>query len=353
MQRELALDLGGEGDQARVVRTRADFAEPDVVALHEQLDAEQAAAAQRGGDLAGDVLGPGQGGGAHRLRLPALDIVSLHLPVADRGAEVGLDLARRADGADGQQGDLEVEVDAALDDDQRRLHATSGEGVIPGRADVGRRLDIGLALSRRAHHRLDEAGVADRRRAGLQRLAAARERIGAGRQAEVLGGQPADALAVHGQLGGAGGRDADGVAGRFHLGQHLGGDGLDLRHDQVRALQRDDGLQRRRVGHGHDVAAVRHLHGRGVGVAVDADHLDPQPLQRDGHFLAELAAAQQHHAGGVGGERGAEFHRFIRARWGDRLRCPLGHLNLSPMLPQPSFAFAASTTASAVMPNSL
>ena len=42
MQREFALRLGDQGDEAGVVRARADLGEPDLVAFDEQLDAENA-----------------------------------------------------------------------------------------------------------------------------------------------------------------------------------------------------------------------------------------------------------------------------------------------------------------------
>jgi len=48
-----------------------------------------------------------------------------------------------------------------------------------------------------------------------------------------------------------------------------------------------------------------------VGVAVDRDHLDAEPLQRDDHFLAELAGAQQHHAQRARRQGGAQFHVFL------------------------------------------
>ena len=73
----------------------------------------------------------------------------------------------------------------------------------------------------------------------------------------------------------------------------------------------------RRVGHRDDVRAVRDLMAGRVRVAVDGDGLDAESLQRDDHFLAELAAAEQHHAGGGRGERGAEGNH--RAAAGGRL----------------------------------
>ena len=95
------------------------------------------------------------------------------------------------------------------------------------------------------------------------------------------------------------GRDA----GVGDLDQHVGGDGLDFRHDDVGPLLLDQPLQRGGIGHRDHVRAMRDLVARRVGVAVDGDRFHAQALQRDDDFLAEFAAAQQHDAGG-GGESG-------------------------------------------------
>jgi len=63
--------------------------------------------------------------------------------------------------------------------------------------------------------------------------------IGRGRQAQFLGGKHTNALAVHGQARGAGGGDDLAQAGLLDLHQHIGGDGLDLGHDNPRALRID------------------------------------------------------------------------------------------------------------------
>jgi hypothetical protein len=95
----------------------------------------------------------------------------------------------------------------------------------------------------------------------------------------------------------------------LHLDQRGGGDGLDLGYHQVRLLLFDQRAQGGAVGHGHDVAAVRHLHARRIGIAIDADHFATQALQCDNHFLAQFAAAQQHHARGGRRKRSADtFH---------------------------------------------
>jgi len=65
-------------------------------------------------------------------------------------------------------------------------------------------------------------------------------------------------------------------------------------------------MERRGVGHGDHMGAMGDLLGGSVGVAVDGDHLDPQPLQLDRHFLAQFAGAQQHDLDGGGREGRAD-----------------------------------------------
>src|SRR5690606_21155845 len=119
------------GDQAGVVRPRRHFREPHLVALHEQLHAEHAPATEVVGDRARDLPRTLQRARRHRLRLPALAVVAITLQVADRLAEVGA-----AGMAHGQQGDLVVEVDEALDDAAAGTGAAAGLRVFPGRLDL-------------------------------------------------------------------------------------------------------------------------------------------------------------------------------------------------------------------------
>ena len=86
------------------------------------------------------------------------------------------------------------------------------------------------------------------------------------------------------------------------------------------------------VEHVDHVAAMRDLHRRRIRVAIGGDHLHAEALQFDRHFLAQLAGAQQQHAGGVRSERGAKRrHRaghpersriLTAARRGRRVRLP-------------------------------
>ena len=81
----------------------------------------------------------GQRGRAHRLRLPALDIVALDLAVADRLAEAGDDLAVAPGCATVSRVISKSKSIAALDDDARLLDPAALQGVVPGRGDLVRR----------------------------------------------------------------------------------------------------------------------------------------------------------------------------------------------------------------------
>ncbi|CUY31839.1 Uncharacterised protein [Serratia marcescens] len=84
----------------------------------------------------------------------------------------------------------------------------------------------------------------------------------------------------------------------FKLDQHGGGDRFDFGNDIVRPLLFDNGFQRVTVQHIDDVAAVRHVHGGGVGIAIDGDHFQAEALAFNGDFFTQLPGAEQHNAGG-------------------------------------------------------
>ena len=140
------------------------------------------------------------------------------------------------------------------------------------------------------------------------------EAVRARLQAELLGDEPPDALAVHRQPRGARRRD-DVQPVLLEREQLVRRDRLELGHDeQLRAGTRALGLehrpQRRGVGHVDDGVALRDLHRGRAGVAVDREHLAAEPQRLDRDLAAELAAAEQHDAhGGVGQRRsGGEAH---------------------------------------------
>ena len=76
--------------------------------------------------------------------------------------------------------------------------------------------------------------------------------------------------------------------------QHVGGDRLDLRHDDVRLFLFDQRAQCRAVRHVDDMGAMRDLMSRRIGVTIHRDGFHAEALQRDDDFLAQLAAAEQH-----------------------------------------------------------
>src|SRR5690606_26816150 len=300
MQRELGQVLRNQRHQAGVVRPRRDFREPDLVALDEEFHAEHAAAAERGRDLAGHLPRPLQRARRHRLRLPALAVVAVALQVADRVAEAGA-----AGVAHGEQGDLVVEVHEALDDHPPGAGAAAGLGVVPRRLQVVFAPDDALAVAGRGHHRLHHDRQAERRDGVAIILERGHEAVRRHRDAQFLRGQAADAFAVHGQARGTRGGDHAQALG-FHFDQGRGVDRLDLGHHDVRALALDHRAHRGAVEHVDDVTAMRDLHRRRVGVTVDRDHLDAEALQLDGDFLAELARAEQEHAGRMRGQGGTD-----------------------------------------------
>ena len=75
---------------------------------------------------------------------------------------------------------------------------------------------------------------------------------------------------------------------QFHQGG--GGDGLDFRHDIGGFFLFYNTANARAVEHIEHMAAVRHVHGGGVFVAVGGDDLAAQAHEFNSHFLAEFAA---------------------------------------------------------------
>ena len=102
-----------------------------LVAAHEELDSENAVAAERLDHLARLVPRRVQRLARDRRRLPAFAIVAGFLAVADRRAEDDA-----VAGRDGQQRDLAVEGDKFLDDDPRPVAAHVGDRMVPRLAEL-------------------------------------------------------------------------------------------------------------------------------------------------------------------------------------------------------------------------
>ena len=261
----------------------------------EELDPENAVAAEIVDDRARHVLRLRERRGGHRHRLPALPIVALLLAVADRRAEG--DAVRRADG---EQGDLIVEGDELLDDHPRPVAAHVGDGIVPGGVQLGLGRDRALALAGRGHDRLHHAGQAGVRRRrpapprGSRRSGSARC---AGRASRRRASRIASRFIVVAR--GAGGRD-DVPALGLQRDQLLGADRLDLGHDMIGPVLLDRGAQRGAVEHREDLARVGDLHRRRAGIGIAGDDIGAEPLGRDDELAAELARAEQQDFGGEG-----------------------------------------------------
>jgi len=141
------------------------------------------------------------------------------------------------------------------------------------------------------------------------------ELIPGGREAERFRGEAAYALAIHGELRGAGGGNHRREARVLDPPQLVRRDRFDLRHDNVGALHLHERAQGGRVRHVDDVEAVREVVPRRVGVAVHGNHLHAQALEGDDDLFPELPGAQEHHFGRRLGEGGSDAHGDLWVSW--------------------------------------
>jgi len=178
------------------------------------------------------------------------------------------------DGADGQQGDLKIKLHHAFNDHPPGTSAATLLGVIPGVIQLLGAADKALPFAGRTHHRLNDARVTNLVHR-LQKIAfAVGEAIAGGGQGQLFCGQAANAFPVHGQLRGAGARH-HALAFSLQRQQGVGGDGFDFRHYKVRLFCGNHGAQGIAIQHVDDVRAVRNVHGRCIGIAIDGNNFNP------------------------------------------------------------------------------
>jgi len=144
------------------------------------------------------------------LRLPAFNVITADLHVTDRLTKGRLDLAPGPTSPDGEQGDLVLKIDKALNDHTTTRNPTAMHRMIPGGLDLVGPIDPTLPFARTTHDGFNETGITnsacvntlptpfDRKPELLERIA---EPIRARGQAERLRGEAPNTLTVHRQTG--------------------------------------------------------------------------------------------------------------------------------------------------------
>ena len=257
---------------------RAHLREPNLIPRHKELHPKNTLPPQTIRDLQCDVLGAFQGPLRHGLRLPALDIVAVHLAMADRFAKMCRNLAVCATCTHRQERDLIFKIDEPLNNDARTVDPTPLPSNIPSRRDILRPAQYRLALARGGHHRLDQTGKTNFLGRKFKLLDGIRELIGRGRQSQLLSRQPADSLAIHRQLRGPRSWGHAHLTCRLKFNQQLGRDRFNFRDNNVGALLCDYLPKRFFVCHGDNMRPVRDLLPGCLGITVHRNDFNPKAL---------------------------------------------------------------------------
>ena len=215
-----------------------------------------------------------------------------------RRAELCFNLTVCSHRPHGEQGNFIIKMDHPLDNHSSLIDPAAAGRIIPGSIDFIRCIHLGLPLAGRRHDRFDDAGIADTIGGSAHLFQTVGKLVGGCRQTQCFCGQTTDAFTVHSQACGSCGRDYSRYTRLFELFQHHGGDRFDLWYDQIRLFQFDQGAQCLAIGHIDHMSPVRNLMSRCIRITIHRDRFDPQTLQGDDHFFAQLAAAQQHDASG-------------------------------------------------------
>ena len=270
------------------MRTRGDLGEPHIVAFDEQLHAENAATAECVGDLLGVIARIGQRGVGHRLWLPRLAVIAIHLHVADGIAKAGA-----VHMPHGELRDLVIEINKALHDHLAGARAAAFLRVLPRGLNVRLGLERALPLAATGHdglHHARQPNALDGPEKFLLRCRKLKRRRA---QAQLLRGQAPNAFTIHRELRRARGGD------NLHLPlcldgrQRVRGNRFHLRHDEMRLLLFNHRPQRLAIKHRNHMRPIGHLHRRRIGVRVYRNHFHTVALQLDNNFLAQLARPAQ------------------------------------------------------------
>ena len=196
MQFELRKSLRPKGHQTAVVRPRPDVGEVDLVAAHQQFDGEHAAAAERVDDARGDRLRGVERGARQLVRLPRLQRVTVGLrwPIGSQKCTAGPvgPVVRTVSSVISSSTSTTVSAITRLcGDPARRRRRGARPPRRRRRASAPTDPPPRRTRDRRDHQR--EARMLGDRAQLLDRTGEPERH---GRQAEFVGGQPAQALAV-------------------------------------------------------------------------------------------------------------------------------------------------------------
>ena len=302
VQSELRQILRDHRNHTRVVRTGRHLAEQHLIATDEQLHAEDTVTTQRTRNLASDLLSLSDRDVAHRLRLPRLAVVAINLVMTN-----GFEHGGTARVTNGEQCNLVVELNETLNDHATCTGTTTLLSNGPRALDLLLRVANTLTVTRRAHHGLNDAGRTDLLHRSLELLARCSKAIGRGGQAQLLGSQTTDTLAVHREPSGFGSGDYV-VALFLQLDQSGGSNSLDFGNDVVGFLCLDNLAQAIAVEHRQHIRTMCDLHCGGISILIQRNDLDTVTLQFDGNLLAKLTRTAKQRLTTDGRESSSNFY---------------------------------------------
>ena len=156
MKRKLAQILTDHRHHSRVMRTRAHFREDHLIAADKHLHAEDTESAERVCYHLRYPLRVLERLLTHRLRLPRLAVIAVHLMVTDRVQE-----RRSADVTHGQKSDLIIKMNESLYDHATGSGATAFLRSCPRSLNLALVMDGRLTMARGGHNRLYHTRDAD------------------------------------------------------------------------------------------------------------------------------------------------------------------------------------------------
>ena len=280
------------------------LAEYHFIVFHKQLHTEYAVTAEGVSHLFRNFFCVFKRFLAHRLRLPAVAVVTVYLHMA-----YGLAVCGAAHASYREQGYLVVEIHESFHNYPSGTGAATFLGGVPCGVYCVGRFYSALSVTRRTHDGFHHAGNADFFHSLLEFLVGRGEAVGRSLHAKFLGCKAAYAFAVHGEpcrCGGGGHVVA--LFLKFHEGR--GGYRLNLGNDMVGFLAFYHFAQCLAVEHVQHIVAVGHLHGGCVGITVACHYLHIITLKLYCHFFTKFATAKKQSLPARAGHNRSYFSHF-------------------------------------------